>query len=180
MVDKFTGEISLERLHQGFLGVTEALGAIHAEACLVCFHDQNHPTGVFLEVGGSFSGRCCVNWQGAITEQMLRAWQDETYTTEQAAYGIAFLLIVELTGYTVIEKSWKTTGFDYWLGNEITDDILERKARLEVSGLRAKPLSRVRSRVKEKLKQTHPTDGKLPAIIVVVEFSKPLSHVVKK
>lgn len=41
-------------------------------------------------------------WQ-PVTEQMLRCWNDEEFTTEQAAYGIAFLIIRQLTDLTVID-----------------------------------------------------------------------------
>ena len=38
----------------------------------------------------------------------------------------------------------------------------------------------IKGRVKRKTKQTEPSDGLLPAYVVVVEFSKPLSHLVQK
>jgi hypothetical protein len=52
--------------------------------------------------------------------------------------------------------------------------------RLEVSGIRKGDDSRIKARIKQKLEQVSPTDGKLPAYIVVVEFSNPLAFIVKK
>jgi hypothetical protein len=45
----------------------------------------------------------------------------------------AILLMRALTGYTVIERSRKGTGFDWWLGTE--DNLFQGKVRLEVSGI---------------------------------------------
>jgi hypothetical protein len=114
---------------------------------------------------------------------MLRCWNDEQYTTEQGAYGVAFLLILSLTDYTVIERSRKGTGFDYWLGKKEDQKDLPFKnsARLEVSGIRNGDVSKVNSRTLKKLKQVEPTDKTmLPAYIVIVEFNAPTSQVVKK
>ena len=112
---------------------------------------------------------------------MLRCWNDIEYTTEQAAYGIAFLVIQELTDYTVIERSRRGTGFDYWLGKkgETNELPFQNAVRLEVSGIRKGDDSRVKARVKLKVEQVSPTDD-IPAYIVVVEFSNPLAFIVKK
>ncbi|UBF26677.1 hypothetical protein K9N68_01325 [Kovacikia minuta CCNUW1] len=117
-----------------------------------------------------------------ITDQMLRCWNDQEYTTEQAAYGVAFMLVRRLTEYTVIERSRRGTGFDYWLGHSNQPGALpfQNKVRLEVSGIRKGEDSRIKARVKQKLDQTNPSDGALPAYIVVVEFSKPRSVMVQK
>jgi hypothetical protein len=52
--------------------------------------------------------------------------------------------------------------------------------RLEVSGIRKGDDSRIKARIKQKLEQVSPTDGTLPAYIVVAEFSNPLAFIVKK
>jgi hypothetical protein len=109
----------------------------------------------------------------------LDAWNDLEETTEYAAYGIAILLIMEITAFTVIRRSRKGTGFDYWLGKK--DDLLfQDAARLEVSGMLKAEASAITARVKQKVQQTVPTDGTLPAYIVVVEFSNPVAHMVQK
>ena len=74
------------------------------------------------------------------------------------------------------------TGFDWWLGTQ-EGDLFQKKARLEVSGLlREAQMWRVTARISEKKKQTEVSDQttKTPAVIVVVEFSAPLSKVVKR
>ncbi|MFN6464941.1 MAG: hypothetical protein RMZ41_024410 [Nostoc sp. DedVER02] len=48
------------------------------------------------------------------------------------------MLIRQLTEFTVIERSRKGTGFDYWLGSEEETGELpfQNKVRLQVPGIR--------------------------------------------
>jgi hypothetical protein len=172
--------LRLTELSQGLPAVTPAFGATLAEACAICLEEQKHPQGVELQVEGEFTTGFGLYWQ-EVTDQILRCWNDPEYTTEQAAYGIAFLLIQSLTDYTVIERSRKGTGFDYWLGSDTTDELpFQNRVRLEVSGIRQGDQSRIRARVKQKIDQTKPSDGSFPAYIIVVEFSHPKSYISQK
>ncbi|MEX0268845.1 hypothetical protein AB3R30_06875 [Leptolyngbyaceae cyanobacterium UHCC 1019] len=174
--------LNLQSLNQGLPAITPAFGAAISEAGAICLTDEAHEPGVTLEVEGEFSTRLQLNWQ-PVTEQARRCWNDEEYTTEQAAYGIAFLLILQLTNLTVIERSRKGTGFDYWLG--IHDSTVklpfQRMARLEVSGIRRGNRSQINARVKQKTEQTRASDAEgLPAYIIVVEFNRPISIISAK
>ena len=162
-------------------GISPGFGSSLAEAGAVCFDNQKHQEGVAITISGDFQGEYPVFWQ-TIDDQMRRCWNDAEEATEHGAYGVAILLIVTLTEYTVIQRSSKTTGFDYWLGKKDDDGLpFIKEARLEVSGIRNGAESTVNSRVNQKLLQVSPTDEtKLPAYIVVVEFSKPQSKVIKK
>lgn len=174
--------LNLQSLHQGLPAITPAFGAAIAEAGAICLTDKAHEPGVILEVEGGFATRFQLDWQ-PVTEQARRCWNDEEYTTEQAAYGIAFLLILHLTDLTVIERSRKGTGFDYWLGSQNSNTLLpfQRMARLEVSGIRKGNRSQIDARVKQKTEQTGASDAEgLPAYIIVVEFSRPISVVSAK
>lgn len=173
------GNLFLDHLKAGLPGVSQARGAEHSEACLVCLSLQNHSTGVELLVDGSFNQSFQVWWNDKLTSQIQRSWADEQEAVESAACGIAFLLILQLTAFTVIERTRKGTGFDYWLGHEDNESILE--ARLEVSGiLKAEKDSEIKKRVREKLGQVDRSNNRLPAYIVIVEFSRPLSYVEQK
>jgi hypothetical protein len=170
------------KLAEGLPAVTPAFGTALAEAGAICFEDGNHSQGVELKVDGTFTAKYSVYWQ-EVTDQMRRCWNDLEVTTEFAAYGIAFLLIRDLTEYTVIRRSRKGTGFDFWLGTEEGEDDLhlENKARMEVSGIRKGDETLVKARVNQKLEQVKLSDRLgLPVFVVVVEFSQPLSQVVKK
>lgn len=175
-------DIVLTGLAKGLPAITSEFGVVLAQAGAVCFEDQNHPRGVELKVDGTFQAKYKVFWQD-VTDQMRRTFNDPDLATEWGACGVALLLVLDLTEYTVINTSRKGTGFDYWLGKKGNGDerLFQNKARLEISGIRKGSYSLVRARVKQKLEQVKPSDSSLlPAYIVVVEFNTPLSHVVKK
>lgn len=175
------GTLKLQDLSKGFPGVTPTFGSMLAEAGAVCFEDQGHTGGAQLQVQGVFRTKYQVFWEH-VTDQMINSYSDEEFTTEHGAYGVAFLLVLDLTDHTIIQKSRRGTGFDYWLGKVKNDEELpfQNKERLEVSGIRSGDSSRIKARVNEKLKQVQPSDATaLPALIVVVEFSEPLSQMVR-
>ena len=173
--------IDLRELKNGMPGITPAYGESMAEAASICLEDQNHLSGVLLKVEGDYAKNFIVIWN-KVNEQMRRTWADEEFTTEQGAYGIAVLILYKLKNYTVLERSKKGNGFDYWLGLENdTAPLFQAKSRLEVSGIRRGNVSQIRTRLNEKKIQTNPSDGLfIPAIIVIVEFSTPRTRVEEK
>jgi hypothetical protein len=88
----------------------------------------------------------------------------------------------QLTHLTVVERSRKGTGFDYWLGITRNTDGLpfQKIARLAVSGIRQGNLSQVRARVKLKLEQIASSNSRTTAYIVIVEFSQPSACIIRK
>jgi hypothetical protein len=177
-----TQDIKLELLSGGAPGITPKWGACLAEAASFCLQDQKHSSGVRLRVDGDYKRHFRMLWISSDNqEQLERCWRDAEVTTELGAYGIATLIVPVLTQYAVIERSRKGTGFDYWLGEPGTSDrLFQNRARLEVSGIRKGDESQVRQRVRQKIRQTNKSDGNLPAVIAVVEFSTPRSRVVNK
>ncbi len=177
-----TSTIALSRLRRNVPALTEPLGGSLIEACMICFEDQGHASGVALAVTGDYNTTFIVKWEGEVTQDMLRAWENEEVATENAAYGIAILLIEELTGYTAIARADKGTGIDFWLGYRTTEPNkpFQRMARLEISGIRHGNVRRIEARVKQKKRQTNLSASELPAYVVVVEFSVPTARVVKK
>jgi hypothetical protein len=150
-----------------------------AEAAAVCLEDQGHPEAAHLAVQGGYTTSFRLI-RPSVTEQMRRSYNDAEVATENGAYGVAILLIRELAGFTVVEKSRKGTGFDYWLGRD-EEHPFQNKARLEVSGIRRGDDNTVRARVNEKRKQTRRSDPSLlQAYVIIVEFSRPLAHVVQR
>jgi hypothetical protein len=93
---------------------------------------------------------------------------------------VAILVVRKMTGKTVIERSKKGTGFDYWIGNVDEDDLFVNKCRLEVSGILEGTDSEIAGRVKKKLSQVRPSDNLGTAYIAVVEFSRPKAQVEMK
>lgn len=175
-----SGNLDLNRLDRGLPGITPSWGGLLSEASATCLVSQNHPLGVEMEVLGLQKAQFKVYWKNQIQSQELASWNDEQELTEYGACGIAIMLVLELTGYTVIQRAKKGTGIDYWLGYKESNRPFENSARLEVSGILKGDAKEVKGRVKKKIKQTESSDGLLPAFIVIVEFSKPLSHLVQK
>lgn len=175
-----TQTLSLSKLESGLPGITQAWGTLLAEGGVVSLVRHRHPKGVDLSVDGISSTSFSIHWEREIDDQLLNAWEDEDEYTEYGACGIAILLTLELTPYTIIRRARKGTGVDYWLGYKGAVQPFQDAARLEISGIFSGNKQTIRTRVNQKIKQTEPTDGKIPAYIVVVEFSSPVSHVAKK
>lgn len=182
-------DLNLGELPGGALSVSKGWGGAMEEAGAMCFHDRGHSSGVVmkvdLKVGKPSASECSIHWT-PLTPDMVRTWNDLQDASEVGAYGIALLLMTRLTEYTTLERSKKGPGFDYWLGFKTSDEMFpfQRKARLEVSGILDGTDSQIRSRVKEKLEQTQQSDnlpdGPYPAYVVVVEFGRPVSQVVRR
>lgn len=173
-----TQALALRELEKGMPGITSEFGECLAQAASICLEEQNHRSGVQFNVDGDFNRVFVVLWETA-TEQMRRCWADPEVATEHGAYGIAALLVVELADLTVLERSRKGTGFDYWLGSKsAAEPLFQNKVRLEVSGIRNGDESAIKSRVKLKVEQTRRSEGILPAYVIVVEFGGPRSRAV--
>ena len=95
--------------------ITQALGAMLAEAASVCLESQGHVSGnVVLTVSGYVDKTYSLIWPPA-TPQAFRAYQTQR-ATEDGAAGIAVLIAHKEFEHTVIEASRQGTGIDYWLG----------------------------------------------------------------
>ncbi|SRR6266498_2705974 len=175
-----SGNLDLSKLDNGLPGITPRWGCFLSEASSTCLVSQKHGLGVEMKVLGSQKAQFKIYWNSQVQSQAFAAWNDEQELTEYGACGIAIMLVLELTGYTVIQRAKKGTGVDYWLGYKESERPFENSARLEVSGILKGDDSDVKGRVKKKIKQTEPSDGPLPAIVVVVEFGKPISHLQQK
>lgn len=115
----------------------------------------------------------------APNEQTRRCWNDPQDATEFGATGVALLIVKIFLNFAAVDRSVKGPGFDYWIGDE-GDVPFEKKARLEISGIAKGDEQTVRSRIKQKLRQTDKSDGSFPAFVVIVEFGRPVSHLVEK
>lgn len=175
-----TTVLDLNQLGEGIPALTRALGEVHAECAAVCLEKEGHGETVPLRVR-EHSGNSFELTRPNVTDAMRRAHFDMQRATELGACGVALLLTRELTGLTAIQQSRKGTGFDYWLGPETSSASalpFENSARLEVSGILSGTDSQFKTRVKQKLNQSEPSDSTgLPAIAAVVEFGQPQAQV---
>ena len=174
--------LDLNELRQGMPAITPTFGETLAEAAGVCLESQGHIQGVELRVIGYASNRYRLYWP-TITDQTRRTRNDLQESTELGAMAIAVLLSKKEIGYSVIERSVKGTGIDYWLGDDV-DTPFQNKARLEISGILKASGNNVeravKTRVNQKLRQTERSDGSLPVYVIVVEFGSPLAEVQKR
>ena len=171
--------LDLNELGNGLPAITPSFGKALAEVAGVCLESQGHELLTQMTIRGHVSVEHPLVWR-QVTEQTRRTWNNPEETTEYGATGIAVLLARQELGYLVIERSVKGTGIDYWMGDESDALSFERKARLEISGIRSGSSSAVRDRVRQKLQQTTQSDGSLPAFVIVVEFGTPLAEVQMK
>jgi hypothetical protein len=168
--------IDIKDISNGLPGLSQVSGQHLFESCVVCLTRQNHNSaGTTFEIKGDKTITSTLIWDNIFDDQLDRTWKDQFYATEHGAVCIAILLALKLTDYTIIEKSARKNGFDYWLGEK--DDILfQKKARLEISGVFQGTEKDVKKRYNVKVKQTEQSDSlKIPAYIGIVEFSNPLA-----
>jgi hypothetical protein len=173
-------QLVLAELAKGLPGISPAMGQFLAEASAVSLERQRHPQGVHLTVSGISPSGFAIHWPQPVSQQLFDTWDDEQECTEYGACGVAILLILDLTAYTVIRRARKGQGVDYWLGHKDAVQPFQEAARLEVSGILSGDDAAIQARTRAKLRQTAPTDGPLPAYVVVVEFGSPASRMVRK
>lgn len=185
-------------------GITPEKGAELAQAGAVCLEEQGHAPGTQLTVRGDYGNSYRLAWT-PVTPQARRTWNDDDEATEDGAAGISVLLANREIGQAVIARARKSspqqpTGFDYWLGDDQTDNMsdaeqaatesladvladnnLVARSRLEVSGIRNANDSVIRARVRQKLRQMRLSDALgLPGYAIIVEFGRPLAEVRRK
>ena len=173
-------KLLLNELENGLPGISKSWGKFLCEASSHCLSLKNHASGVEMQVKGNSETVYRFFWSNEISEQTRKAWNDTQELTEYGATGIAIFLIQEMTEFMVIRRAVKGEGIDYWLGNKNDKEPFQDSARLEISGIFAGNESKIKARLKQKKRQTHPTDGDFPAYVIVVEFSKPVSYLERK
>lgn len=171
--------LDLTQLSMGMPGLSPAYGGAMAEAAAVCLDDCGHTSGVRLNIEGDVNAAYALSWLGP-TDQARRTWADEQFATEQGAYGVAILVVGDVRGYKVVERSRKGTGFDYWLGDDVGGDLFAAKARLEVSGIRRGDSAAVTSRARQKTSQIAASSALLPGVVAVIEFGQPIARVLDR
>ena len=123
--------MSLAALSEGMPGLTAACGQAMAEAAAVCLESRSHQPGVLLVCAGLVLEHLRVEWL-PVDDQSWRTHAD--MQKKGGACAVAILVVKELTGMVVIERSKKGTGFDYRRGTKDYEGLpFEGTPRLEVS-----------------------------------------------
>jgi len=172
-------KINLDVLQEGLPAISRAIGIYLAEGAAYCLESNGHKSGVRIKINNGDNQKAILYWLSVVDEQTQRSWNDTQEATEYGATAIALVLLKCLTKYTVIERSFKGTGFDYWLGTGEYDENLlpfeQRKARLEISGIwKESKGNTIKKRMKLKKKQVANVNyADVPIVIIVVEFGTP-------
>ncbi|TAE03974.1 MAG: hypothetical protein EAZ97_00770 [Bacteroidetes bacterium] len=152
-----------------------------AEAASVCLANCEHQAPVLLTVEGDLQAQFELEWQ-EITDEINNSNQNKQRTVEEGAYCVAMLVVEELTELRAFRQADSKTGVDYFLrktqkGNE----EYYAEIRMEVSGILKGTPAQIEQRMKEKIEQSKQSDYmNIPALIVVVEFSRPLIKIIKR
>jgi hypothetical protein len=161
--------------------LTAERGAGFAQAAAMCLETNKHHPGVTMPVDGVANEDYSVSWI-ATDETVQSTWADLQEATEHGAYGVALLLVERLLGLTVVERSFKHTGFDYWIAPlAVTGFLFQNRTKLEISGI-SEGESTIVSRVRLKLAQVAKFDpgGTVPAYVAVIDFRQPAARLVKR
>ncbi len=170
----------IEDITNGFIpGITEAKAQYLSECAVSCLERQGHSSGIHMTCGGLVNTSEVIEWSIPFNDQLRRSTDDLQEATEHGAECISVLFVIEHTPYTVVRRSKKKTGFDYWLGKK-EDPLFQDAARLEISGILDNDKI-IESRKKQKIKQTDQSDDTaLPAYVSIVEFGTPAIELEKK
>lgn len=161
----------LDRRHPG---LTVHVGGSYTEAASVCL-GRHHasPVAVSVTCGTRQTGRTI---DFAKPEpRTLKAWNNDTDTTEAGAYGVALAAVEAEEELVAVSRAETLTGADWYVAprGEQPED-LETCFRLEVSGLDAGSKSDIEARLRKKIEQTHRGKSNLPAIASVIGFKERL------
>lgn len=166
-------EINITSIKKGLPGITPVAASQLYETFEVCMHISGHKEKTPLAMAGMTNESIGLLWTDEFNSQKERAYADMQYTVEHGAVCLSVILSTTLTPYTVIERSRKGTGVDYWLGDKASV-LFQKKARLEVSGILKGGDAALNRRFASKVEQTQQSDdSQLPAYISVIEFSNP-------
>lgn len=171
-------KLHLAMLESGMPGLTPAWAKVLIEAAAVCLEEKKHKNGVVLSLSGIATDSVALEWN-TVDEQQRNSHHDLQEATEYGACGLAILIVKQLTGKVVLQRSRKGSGFDYWVGDNNSEnlDLFAGKARLEVSGILEGNRNSINARVKQKKMQMQPSQNIASGLVAVTEFSSPIIHV---
>lgn len=167
--------LNVATLFQQMPRLTLACTTLRGEAAVVCFDCQGQPTKCHLQVDGDFKEIFCVSRPSA-TPAMKASHNDDFKAAEHGAEGIAFLLMLRLTPFRVVQQSKRGSANDWWLAPR--GKLFQDAARLECSGIGTGPPSELASRTKEKVDRVRRKNPTRPTYVCVTDFKHARAKVV--
>lgn len=168
----------LETLQSGRPGLTASHAKSLVEAAAVCFEVTGKTSPVSVQLAGEFAGLAPVQFS-LVSEQMRRTYADLVAAVELGACAVSAVTCEMQLGLQIVEQSRRGGGFDYWLGSP-EGGLFQGRARLEVSGILKGETAQVQGRLRDKLRRLANEESSWTTWVVVVEFSQPLIHVVRR
>src|SRR5690349_14111242 len=93
-----TAKFNLATLAEGTMpGLSSAYGTQLAQAAAVCLEHREHRNGVRFHLAGVKAAQFLMEWP-AVDDQARRSHNDLQEATERGAYGVAILIVCDLTG----------------------------------------------------------------------------------
>ena len=178
--------IDEEMLREAIPGLIESLAGYMHGAILMCLHHHGHQSGLPCQLRDFEKTLATTEiiWTKPFTDSIRRTYGETSYAVEFAAEGIACLTIRAFTEYTVIERSIKHDGVDFWLAarDDGGEYPFQRAARMESKGItHARSLRDIKTATDKGINQSKQSDHTLlPAYIIATEFSKPVIYMVQR
>ncbi len=164
-------DLQMGDLVDGFRGLSKGRCLRAAEAASICLARQHEGARAVPFDSNRPDDFLCSVTRLDVSEEMENSY-DPFELAEDGAEAVSVLLLAAMDEGARFRRSMRKTGIDFWVSS--TGDMFQDGRRLEVSGLYSACLREVRSRVREKRKQTDQSAGSGPAVVVVVEFGAPL------
>lgn len=163
-------------------GLSSATGAHLAEAAGVALDRAGHASPTGYAVDGSDTADIDI-FYGMVDDQARRTHNDQQELTEEGAVGVALTYLRARHGALVVNRAYKGSGVDYYLGPQELQDgpPFAETMRAEVTGL-AQEDGNTAMNARRRLKQRQvgrPGAMRLPAWVVYVRFSRKLVSVDK-
>ena len=177
--------LDLDQLNEEIPALTNDFAGYLRQAILMCLQEHFHSSGVACSIKGLSRTIAAAEilWSGEFSTRIARLFGAPANAAEYAGEGIAILTILTTTDYTILERSNKGTGIDFWLGHRgaSSEENFQRSARMEAKGrTRLDRESQIRSEVRKGLIQAGRSDDtNLPVYVILTEFSRPIIYMVQ-
>jgi hypothetical protein len=168
-------QLNIESLFKTMPRLSPGCTLLRGEAAVVCLDGQGHSQKCDLEVEGDFTETFRVS-RRAVTAAMKASHNDDVKAVEHGAEAIAFLLMLRLTPYKVVQQSKRGCADDWWLAPR--GKLFQDAARLECSGILAGDHAETDRRTKEKVERLKRAKPTRPTYVCVTNFKYARAKVV--
>ncbi len=154
---------------------SQNVSEFYKEAAICALTICGHKKGVQVKIFGVLEEKIELFWTDDIGEGVAKGWKDEAELVEYGATGIALLLLLNLTDYTIFERSPKGTRADFWVGKINEDGEEELTGLLEISGMKKEtPNNRINARLNKRIKRMEESPFRtIPFYVFIIEFTAP-------